>query len=207
MPSPVPALSHSRCRCSLTVNERRCRGEGGVWLLSLQSHSGSPLWENWPEWEGALRSSCSAPGPRPVSSIPTGPQPAAAGRRRGQSRGLPLSLLRGGWSFRGQSPLLHPHHVYATQSGRGVSCLPLAMGKRHRPAVFLTWAWKMFRRRFIFAAGLLPDTDCIFWENARPGLMTERAEEQGWASSARPLPGRAGTRRAGALGGSELITE
>lgn len=83
----------------------------------------------------------------------------------------------------------------------------MAMGKRHRPAVFLTWAWKMFRGRFIFAAGLLPDTDCIFWENARPGLMTERAEEQGWASSARPLPGRAGTRRAGASGGSELITE
>lgn len=44
--------------------------------------------------------------------------------------------------------------------------------------MFLKLAWKMFRERFIFASGLLPDTDCIFWENV---LADERrAEKHGW---------------------------
>lgn len=37
--------------------------------------------------------------------------------------------------------------------------------------------------------------------------MAERAEEQGWASSAKPLPGKAGTGERAPPGGSELITE
>lgn len=79
------------------------------------------------------------------------------------------------------------------------SCLPLEMGSRHHPGVFLTWAWKMFRGRFIFAInGLLPDTDCIFWETARSWLMTESAEERGWAHV--HGHGWAWTTRAGASG-------
>ena len=53
--------------------------------------------------------------------------------------------------------------------------LSLEMGKRHHPDVFLKWAWKVFQGRFVFASELLPDTDCIFWENARSWLMTEES--------------------------------
>lgn len=65
--------------------------------------------------------------------------------------------------------------------------LSLEMGKRHHPDTFLKWAWKMFQRRFVFASGLLPDTDCIFWENARSWLMTE---ESGGASLGMYVQGR-----------------
>lgn len=55
--------------------------------------------------------------------------------------------------------------------------MSLEMGKRHHPDLFLKWAWKMFRERFIFASRLLPDTDCIFWENAGSCLMREKKHE------------------------------
>lgn len=66
----------------------------------------------------------------------------------------------------------------------GVGCLSLEMSKRHHPDLFLKWAWKMFRGRFIFASGFLPDRDCIFWENV---LADERrVEKQGWVLRSRP---------------------
>lgn len=51
----------------------------------------------------------------------------------------------------------------------------------------------MFRGRFIFASGLLPDRDCIFWENvladerraveARLGVEVQAVAERGWGPS------------------------
>lgn len=61
----------------------------------------------------------------------------------------------------------------------GVGCLSLEMSKRHHPDLFLKRAWKMFRERFIFASRLLPDPDCIFWENAGSWLMREKKHEGG----------------------------
>ena len=64
------------------------------------------------------------------------------------------------------------------------------MSKRHHPDLFLKWAWKMFRGRFIFASRLLPDRDCIFWENV---LADERrAEKQGWVLRSRLCLDRVG---------------
>ena len=81
----------------------------------------------------------------------------------------------------------------------GVGCLSLEMSKRHHPDLFLKWAWKVFRGRFIFASVFLPDRDCIFWENV---LADERrAEKQGWVLRSRPwLDGAGDPAYGGGLG-------
>lgn len=69
--------------------------------------------------------------------------------------------------------------------------MSLEMSKRHHPDLFLKWTWKMFRERFIFASGLLADTDSIFWEKV---LADERGEQRGKAESRAAAVARPGWR-------------
>lgn len=116
------------------------------------------------------------PGPRPWPPHSSVPRPGGSGLRLlVPSEGGPSALM-----------------TSVPQRGLGHR-LSLETGKRHHPDMFLKRTWNIFRERFIFASGLLPDTDSIFWENAGPWLTADESGGAGWLTT-EAVPGRAGPR-------------
>ena len=68
------------------------------------------------------------------------------------------------WDAGGMGLASHP----CLQGKLGAGGLPEEVSQRPHLDMFLKPAWKTFSEDFLFASKLLPDTDSIFWENARP---------------------------------------
>ena len=114
---------------------------------------------------------CTIRGPRSMSSIPPVFPELGSGLREYNCQGSSPTLP----AWREAEPVLHSWNISERRAASGVGCLSLEMSKRHHPDLFLKWAWKMFRGRFIFASGLLPDRDCIFWENVLADFHVQAA--------------------------------